>query len=135
MINEDLKLLEDMLNNNDPLLMEKLEEITSKYTSDSDIAAITAFASKSLSSAKKQLSKIEKAYADYTIKEKLGELDDAINFAYVARRYFGKTRSWLYQRIKGNTVNGKPAKFTDDELKQLNIALADIGNKAIHFKL
>lgn len=74
-------------------------------------------------------------YEDYTIKKKLGELDDAINFAYVARHYFGKSRSWLYQRIKGNTVNGKPAEFTDEEKERFHFALSDIGNKASCFQL
>jgi hypothetical protein len=63
------------------------------------------------------------------LKEKLKSITPAISVSYIAKRYFGKTRHWLYQRINGSIVNGKPAKFTDDELKQLNDAFHDLGKK------
>ncbi len=49
--------------------------------------------------------------------------------AYIAKTYFKKSRQWLYQRINGTPVNGKPAQFTKDELAQLNFALQDIGRR------
>lgn len=45
--------------------------------------------------------------------------------------YFGKSQSWLMQRINGNKVNGKEAHFSADEAKQLEAALHDIGNKLL----
>ena len=39
------------------------------------------------------------------------------------------TKEWLYQRINGNVVNGKPAQFTEEEKKTLNFALKDIADK------
>lgn len=41
------------------------------------------------------------------LRDKLGELPEAISFSYIAKKYFGKSRNWLYQRINGNIVNGK----------------------------
>ena len=57
---------------------------------------------------------------------KLGEVAKVISLSYVAKKYFGKTRTWLYQRINGNIVNGKPARFTDKERIRLSEALQDI---------
>jgi predicted phage tail protein len=58
----------------------------------------------------------------------LGEISDMISVAYIARNYFGKTRQWLYQRLKGYTVNGKPARFTEEEKLRLQEALQDISS-------
>lgn len=70
---------------------------------------------------------IEKAN-DLFLKEKLGEIPEAISLSYVAKKYFGKSRNWLYQRLNGNLVNGKPACFTSAEREQFLAALEDISN-------
>jgi hypothetical protein len=66
---------------------------------------------------------------DINMKMQLKEVTEIVSLAYIARHYFRKTKSWLSQRINAHTVNGKPAKFTDDELNTLNFALKDIGKK------
>jgi hypothetical protein len=58
----------------------------------------------------------------------LGEVSNIISVSYIAQKYFGKTRQWLYQKLNGNIVNGKPAGFTDEEKKKLKEALLDISN-------
>ena len=58
----------------------------------------------------------------------LGEVANIVSLSYVAKNYFGKTRHWLYQRLNGSIVNGKPARFTIEEKKKLQEALQDIGN-------
>ena len=69
------------------------------------------------------------------IKEKLGNLPEIINLSAVARHCFGKSRTWLYQRINGNRVNGKPAYFTRAERKQLFEFLHGLGNDLLAVKL
>ena len=69
------------------------------------------------------------------IKEKLGNLPEIINLSAVARQCFGKSRTWLYQRINGNKVNGKPAYFTRVERKQLLDFLHGLGNDLLAVKL
>ena len=69
------------------------------------------------------------------IREKLGNLPEIINLSAVARRCFGKSRTWLYQRINGNRVNGKPAYFTRAERKQLLDFLHGLGNTLLAVKL
>ena len=63
------------------------------------------------------------------IRQQLGDVPDILSMSYIAKNYFGKSRTWLYQRINGNKVNGKPAYFTRSERKQLQEALHDIGKK------
>ena len=65
------------------------------------------------------------------LRDKLGELPEVISFSYIAKKYFGKSRNWLYQRINGNIVNGKKARFTDKELKTFLNALNDV-SEMIH---
>lgn len=60
-------------------------------------------------------------------KQKMQSVLDFVSASYIARHYFGKTRQWLYQRINGNMVNGKPANFTPEELKTLSKALSEMG--------
>ena len=47
----------------------------------------------------------------------------------MSKNYFKKTPQWFYQRLNGNTVNGKEAHFTNNELKILSEALNEIGEK------
>ena len=56
----------------------------------------------------------------------LGEIAKAVSLSYIATTYFGKSRSWLYQRLNGHTVNGKQAQFSPDEKKQFALALKDL---------
>lgn len=62
-------------------------------------------------------------------KKKLEKILKFVSMAYIAEHYFGKTRNWLYQRINGNIVNGKPADFTPDEIKTLSLALSELGEE------
>lgn len=57
---------------------------------------------------------------------KQNELLDVINGAYIARRFFGRSRSWFSQKLNGAIVNGKPADFTKEELKTLANAISTI---------
>lgn len=66
---------------------------------------------------------------DVNVKEKLSRIQNIISLSYIAEHYFKKDKSWLYHRINGTTVNGKPAAFTQEELTVLSNALKDIGTK------
>lgn len=67
--------------------------------------------------------------ADEKMRKKLGTIPEAISISYIAKTYFGKSRSWLLQRINGNKVNGKTVCFSQDERMQLQNALHDLGNR------
>lgn len=63
------------------------------------------------------------------VRQRLGDIPQVLNMSYIAKHYFGKSRTWLYQRINGNNVNGKPVFFTRAERIQLQEALHDIGKR------
>ena len=65
---------------------------------------------------------------DALLRDKLGEIPEEISLSYIAKKYFGKSRNWLYQRINGYLVNGKPARFTDEERKKFVAAINDISD-------
>lgn len=123
---KEIEQLKNLIQSNSPDAMALLQRLTAEATTSEDKQKIDKLAAYLLSSASQDLEKIEKEVELYTIRRKMGNLAEAINLAYIAREYFGKSRSWLYQRIKGNIVNGKPAAFTPSEEAQFYKALDDI---------
>jgi len=63
------------------------------------------------------------------LRNKLNDVLPVISVSYLAKTYFKKSPQWFYQRLNGNSVNGKPAYFTSAELQILHSALLDISNK------
>ena len=61
--------------------------------------------------------------------DKLGEMTKIVSMSYIARHYFGKTRSWISHKLNGDSLNGKTAQFTDAEVQTLKMALQDISKK------
>ena len=59
----------------------------------------------------------------------MGDISEAISFSYIAKKYFGKSRACLIQKVNGNKVNGKTAAFSADERAKFRTALLDISNK------
>lgn len=71
----------------------------------------------------------EQKVKELTMAEKLGEITDMVSMAYIAKVYFGKSRSWLAHKMNGNIVNGKTSQFSPDELAILRTALQDMSKK------
>ena len=84
-----------------------------------------AFAQAMIDSAKETVARA----TQLSIKQKMQDVIPAISLVYIAKTYFNKTDAWLYQRINGNTVNGKPASFTEQELEKLKFAINDLSKK------
>jgi len=78
-----------------------------------------------LESARKTLSDIK----ELKIKEQLSNVSEIISMTYIAKNYFNKSKSWMSQRINELDVNGKPAKFSSEEVDRLNFAIQDISSK------
>lgn len=49
-----------------------------------------------------------------------------LNGTYIAERFFGKSGSWFSQKLNNNIKNGKPCKFTNEELSTLANAIYTI---------
>ena len=63
------------------------------------------------------------------VRKILSETLPFISVSEFSKTYFGKSASWLHQRINGNEVHGKTATFTSSELHQLADALNDVADK------
>lgn len=111
----------------DPAATDYLKEITAQAQAEGKIQEMNEALQYILASADKHLDNVEKSVASYTMHERMGTLTEVVNLAYIARHYFGKTRQWLYQRVKGQLVNGKPAAFTEAEEATFIKALNEIG--------
>lgn len=62
------------------------------------------------------------------VRKALSDVYEDINWAYLAKNYFGKSRSWLYHKFSG-TNNGKPDDFNDVDREKLKGALYDIADR------
>lgn len=68
--------------------------------------------------------------ADVDLRMEMLEISQFISLAQVSKKYFGKSKAWLYQRLYNLKVNGKPAQFTPEERNTLAEALRDIARMA-----
>ncbi|MDD7232626.1 MAG: DUF5053 domain-containing protein [Bacteroidales bacterium] len=58
----------------------------------------------------------------------MADVYEEVNWAYLAKRYFGKSRSWLYHKFSGMN-NGVPDDFSDIDRNTLREALQDIARR------
>lgn len=70
-----------------------------------------------------------------TIRERLEPVLPYLSISTLAKNYFNKSSSWFYQRLNGNKIHGKVCRFTEEELKTLNMALKDISHRISSLKL
>ena len=64
------------------------------------------------------------------IKRQIREEDyKLLPISYIAKNYFGKSSSWLYQRINGTNVRGRTYTLNGEQKKVFNSALKEIGEK------
>ena len=110
--------------------------INENFTSESDQKKIESFTSELLSGIFVKTEELIQKAESILVREQLKEASEIVSMSYIAKKYFNKNRTWLYQKINGNMKNGKPVKFSDSEIQTFNFALKDIGNKigsiAIH---
>ncbi len=64
-----------------------------------------------------------------TVRERLEKVLPFISVSALAKKDFGKSASWFYQRLNGNAIHGKTAAFTKEELRTLSSALKDVAAK------
>lgn len=62
------------------------------------------------------------------VRKALSDVYEDINWAYLAKNYFGKSRSWLYHKFSSMN-NGKPDDFNDVDREKLKGALYDIADR------
>jgi hypothetical protein len=60
-----------------------------------------------------------------TVRQVLADVYEEVNWAYLAKNYFGKSRSWIYHKFAGLN-NGAVDDFSDVDREKLKAALHDI---------
>lgn len=122
-LKEDLKKMDSLTGEELDLF---LADMKACYTSPEDKEAIRKHLIGELASIKSEMADIDKAL---TIKEQLKDISEVVSLSYIAKKYFGKSRAWLYQRINGNSIRGQVYSLSPEEIDILNFALRDISNK------
>jgi len=64
-----------------------------------------------------------------TMKQVLSDILLDISWARLSTHYFGRSRSWLHQKLDGKNNNGGEGGFTEDEKKALKNALKDLSSR------
>ena len=75
-----------------------------------------------------EIMEAEVMVATGNVRKALSDVYEDINWAYLAKNYFGKSRSWLYHKFSGMN-NGKPDDFSDVDREKLKGALYDIADR------
>jgi hypothetical protein len=60
---------------------------------------------------------------------KINPVTDYVSISYISRRFFGKSRSWLHNRLQGYNNNGKPDTLSAEDINTLQNALFTISDE------
>ncbi|MDR1716354.1 MAG: DUF5053 domain-containing protein [Prevotella sp.] len=123
---EELNKLKPYIGTDTAKFREQADFIYKNVQTEKEKQMVTDFIKSALTASTQELDATIEAVR---IKLLVTENSDILPLAYIAKKYFNKTKTWLYQRINGHTVNGKPARFTKEELGTFQDAIKDISHK------
>lgn len=127
---ELLKELQEMSALKDDASLEKAREIRAKYNSPKEREFIIKYMNGELECIENEIKIVDaKLERMLSIKAQVKEISEIVSLKYIAKNYFGKSASWLSQRINGSPVRGKIYCLKESELDILNSAIQDIGKK------
>jgi len=63
------------------------------------------------------------------MKQKVDDILLDISWAQLSKKYFGKSRSWLNQKLNGTDSNGGTGDFNEKEKQRLKEALQDLSQR------
>lgn len=64
-----------------------------------------------------------------TARQQLDDIILDISWADIAKTYFGKSSSWMYNKLNGRDGNGGHGEFSVEEKEMLRNALFDIASR------
>nr|DAR05751.1 MAG TPA: protein of unknown function (DUF5053) [Caudoviricetes sp.] len=64
-----------------------------------------------------------------TMLQLLDDIVDDVSWGRLSQEYFGKSSSWMYNKLHGRDGNGGVGEFTPTEKEQLQGALYDIAER------
>lgn len=125
---ELLKELQEMSALKDDASLKKAREIRAKYNSPEEREFIIKYMNGELDCIENEIKIVDaKLERMLSIKAQVKEISEIVSLKYIAKNYFGKSASWLSQRINGSPVRGKIYCLKESELDILNSAIQDIG--------
>ena len=107
-------------------------ELKSASLTDEEQAAFNEWYRTGMDELGRELDRIEQKAS---IREQLEGTMELIPISYIAKKYFGKSASWLYQRINGNKVRGRVYTLNDEQKATFNDALQDIAKQIRSFSI
>lgn len=126
-LNNELDILKSLFAGNDISAFKKqVNKLKESFTSEAEINQINEYVDAMV---KEEMDERKKSFNEIKLHAELILNKDIIPFSYIAKHYFKKSKAWFYQRLNGNSVNGKPVGFTQEEILTLNSALQDISKK------
>jgi hypothetical protein len=125
-LNEELNKLRLFIGSEPDKFDKQLKTIQDNFKSEEDLKIIDEFIRNGLNEITSDLKEFNR---EITLRAQLADISQIVSLSYISKQYFHKTRSWFHQRLSAQKVNGKPAKFTAEEIDTLNFALRDIGKK------
>ena len=126
LINELEKLKPIFQSHNTSEFKKQVDFLRCNFTSKTDVEQMEEFIDKMV---KEEMEEREHVFNDIKLQANLILNKEIIPFSYIAKNYFSKSKAWLYQRLNGNNINGKQAKFTEKEVEVFNFAIQDISRK------
>jgi ribosome biogenesis protein Nip4 len=125
-LKEELKKLDEYAGRDADKFVEQYAFLLKNFNSDEESKIITEYAENALNKISENVGKF---IEETEIKVQLLKVSEIVSISYIAKNYFHKTRQWLYQKINGSLVNGKPTKFTPTEIETLNYAIQNISKQ------
>lgn len=101
-------------------------EINEKYTSPEEMKMINDFLINGFARIEKEAGELAERVK---LEKQIAPYKDIIPLSYIARTYFGKSASWLSQRINGTRVRDKVYTLSKEDVEIFNHALQDISKK------
>jgi hypothetical protein len=129
--------VEDLLVAGRGLSEPEFDKLLDKFLSDKPESEKEKIGLALLSVQLSKLNQIKEIDKEISFLKELDGIEEYLNMAQFSKKFFGKTRSWLYQRLHGWNIHGRPAKFTEEEKKRFSEALIYLSDnlKAVALKL
>lgn len=130
-VEDILKEMKPLMGTDNPAERERLDALTAELNArpltDEEKALARAWWNSGVEEIKQDIATLRQQIEDDDYK--------LIPISYIAKHYFGKSASWLYQRINGNTVRGRVYTLNDEQRATFNAALQDIARQLSSFSI
>ncbi|RHO74615.1 DUF5053 domain-containing protein [Parabacteroides sp. AF48-14] len=125
-LKKDFLLMREKFNNLEENARSSFQEYIDQYVAHKTPEEARMIADIMLECINEDIDKVDVLIRETRLRKVLEKVYDAVSWSYIAKTYFGKSRSWLNQRLNNFLVNGKEVQFTPEELGQLQKALFDL---------